>query len=323
MNRSSIDAAAEGTAVHRPLAPRGRLTQLGGMKHRHTTRAAILLAAALLTTDVRPLRAQDNYEIQVYGSETVAPGRTMVELHSNFTTQGRRTVEDSLSPTWHAEHETVEITHGVTPWAEVGFYFFTSERSGQGVQWVGDHIRPRVRVPEAWHWPVGLSMSVEFGYQRRPFSTDTWTLELRPIIDKQMGSWYVSLNPTFDRSFYGEGVHDGLVFSPNVAVGKDVSKVVNLGLEYYGSTGPLGRPFARDGQQHQLFAATNLNVSPDWELNAGVGQGFTPATDHRIVKLILGRRFGRQAAAGGRGEAPGPGTATPAGNKPAPEKPAP
>ncbi|MGH9528291.1 MAG: hypothetical protein ACRD2S_00050, partial [Terriglobales bacterium] len=29
--------------------------------------------------------AQDNYEIQVYGSDLVPAGNTMVELHSNFT----------------------------------------------------------------------------------------------------------------------------------------------------------------------------------------------------------------------------------------------
>ena len=29
--------------------------------------------------------AQGNYEIQVYPYETVEPGHTMVELHSNFT----------------------------------------------------------------------------------------------------------------------------------------------------------------------------------------------------------------------------------------------
>ena len=37
-------------------------------------------------------RAQDNYEIQVYGSDTVAAGHTMVELHSNFTFQGSKTI---------------------------------------------------------------------------------------------------------------------------------------------------------------------------------------------------------------------------------------
>src|SRR6266404_9783550 len=34
--------------------------------------------------------AQDNYEIQVYGAETVPTGSTMVELHSNYAIDGQR-----------------------------------------------------------------------------------------------------------------------------------------------------------------------------------------------------------------------------------------
>ena len=44
-------------------------------------------------------------------------------------------------------HETVEITHGFTPWFETGFYVFTSIQPGRGWEWVGDHVRPRVRIP--------------------------------------------------------------------------------------------------------------------------------------------------------------------------------
>jgi len=44
-------------------------------------------------------------------------------------------------------------------------------------------------------------------------------------------------------------------------------------------------------QQQQIFAVTDLNVSPKWEINFGVGLGPTAATDHLIVKGILGRRF--------------------------------
>ena len=36
-----------------------------------------------------PLFAQGNYEVQVYGSDTVPPGQLMVELHSNFTAKGQ------------------------------------------------------------------------------------------------------------------------------------------------------------------------------------------------------------------------------------------
>lgn len=45
-------------------------------------------------------------------------------------------------------------------------------------------------------------------------------------------------------------------------------------------------------QQNQLFGVVNLNLGPRWEFNAGIGDGFTSGSDHLILKLILGRRFG-------------------------------
>jgi hypothetical protein len=236
-------------------------------------------------------KAQDNYEIQVYGYDTVEPGHTMVELHSNFTIDGSKTVQNGVLPTNHAEHETIEITHGVTDWFEVGFYIFTSERNGNGVQWVGDHIRPRVRIPPKWKWPVGLSLSNEIGYQRARFSADTWTWEIRPIIDKQIGPWYLSFNPTFDRSFHGPSVSQGVVFSPNVKIGYDFTKKISGGMEYYGSVGPATDFLPISEQQHQIFPVIDLNVSPKWEINFGLGVGLTRSTDHLIAKMILGYRF--------------------------------
>ena len=105
----------------------------------------VALLAGLLALAAAPLAAQENYEIQVYGSETVPEGRTMVEIHSNFTTSGQRERVDGMIPTNHALHETLEITHGFTPWFEVGYYRFTSARSGSGRDFVGTHLRPRVR----------------------------------------------------------------------------------------------------------------------------------------------------------------------------------
>jgi hypothetical protein len=43
-----------------------------------------------------PARAQGNYEIQVYGSDTVAPKTLMVELHSNFTPEGQKNLIDGV-----------------------------------------------------------------------------------------------------------------------------------------------------------------------------------------------------------------------------------
>jgi hypothetical protein len=250
-------------------------------------RTGFLLAISAATS----CPAQDNYEIQVYSYDTVPPGHTMLELHSNFTVEGSKTVTDGVLPSNHAEHETLEITQGVTDWFEVGFYVFSSIQSDGGWQWVGDHIRPRVRVPDSWHWPVGVSISNEIGYQRREFSPDTWTWEIRPIVDKKVGGWYLSFNPTLDRSFHGASVHQGVVFSPNVKVSYDFTKRIAGGLEYYASYGPITGFDPLHQQQQQFFPAIDLNLGPNWEFNFGVGVGATASTDHLIVKCIIGRRF--------------------------------
>jgi hypothetical protein len=252
---------------------------------RHFGFLFLFLAAALT------LHAQDNYEIQVYGVDTVDPGATMVEFHSNFTAQGSKTTSDGTLPTQHAFHETIEITQGINSWFETGFYIFTSANPGNGWQWVGDHIRPRFRVPEKWGWPVGLSLSNEIGYQRRQFSADTWTWEIRPIIDKKVARWYLSFNPTLDKSIHGASVPQGWVFSPNAKVSYDFNKVISGGVEYYGSVGPVGNPDPLALQQQQIVPSVDLNVSPEWELNFGVGWGVTRSTDHLIIKAIVGRRF--------------------------------
>ena len=251
-------------------------------------RFAVLVALAAVPLSSR---AQANYEIQVYGAETVAPETLMVELHSNYTLDGQKYVVDGVYPTDHQEHETVELTEGLNDWSEVGFYIFTSEQDGHGVQWVGDHIRPRVRVPDSWAWPVGVSLSTEVGFQRSAYSTDTWTWEIRPIIDKAVGRWYFAINPALERTWRGPDVNQGFGFAPSAKISYDLNRVVSGGVEWYADYGAIGNIAPVHNQQQQLFVVTDLNVSPVWEINIGVGVGATAATDHLIFKAILGRRF--------------------------------
>jgi hypothetical protein len=254
-------------------------------------RTLIVLSGICGLFSLMPLRAQDSYEIQVYGSETMEKGRTMVELHSNFTFDGERQTINGVLGSRHAFHETLEITHGFTSWFETGFYVFTSVQPGRGWEWVGDHIRPRVMVPKEWEWPVGLSLSTEVGFQRRSFSEDTWSWEIRPIIDKQCGSWYFAINPALEKSIHGANSSSGYDFAPAAKISYDITKQIAGGVEYYGSLGPIGKFSHGEDQQHQIFPVIDLNVSPDWEINFGVGFGLTKATDGVIAKLILGYRF--------------------------------
>lgn len=238
-----------------------------------------------------PARGQGSYEIQVYAADLVARGRTMVELHTNITPRGPRERAVGVQPDEHALHETLEVTHGYSEWLEVGFYAFTSLRGGEGWQWVGSHVRPRVSVPASWHWPVGVSLSQEIGYQRRRFSENTWTWEIRPIIDLERGPLYLAANLALERALRGPGRGHGFDFSPAVKLGVRITPTLTAGVEYYGDLGYLRdvNPFQQQG--HQVFPSVDLDLSPDWEFNAGVGRGLTDASDGWVVKVIVGRRL--------------------------------
>jgi hypothetical protein len=252
-----------------------------------------MLRAVLLAISVCGAAwCQGNYEVQVYGSELVPRGATMFELHSNYTANGARTIIEGALPSNHAVHETVEITHGFNEWFETGIYIFNSIQPGHGWMWVGTHLRPRFAVPERYHLPVGLSLSNEIGYQRPLFSADTWTWEMRPIIDKKFGRWYGSLNPTLDLSLHGPESGRGFIFSPNFKVSYDVTRRVAAGLEYYGAYGPLFSFDPLRDQEHMFLPAVDIDFGPNWEFNFGVGWGVTQATDRLLVKMIVGYRFG-------------------------------
>jgi hypothetical protein len=132
---------------------------------------------------------------------------------------------------------------------------------------------------------------MEFGFQKAAFSANTCTLEIRPIVDKKWNKLYISLNPTLDQSFAGPDKNRGLIFSLNVKGSYDITKAVALGLEYYGSMGPVFHYDSFQNQTQQLFIATDLNVDPNWEFNGGIGTGFTQATEKLIFKIIIGRTF--------------------------------
>jgi len=90
---------------------------------------------------------------------------------------------------------------------ECGFLYFRVHHRRPELAMGGGITSGRgVAVPKKWHWPVGVSLSNEIGYQRRQYSVDTWTWEIRPIVDQKFGRWYWALNPTLDRSFQRPGL---------------------------------------------------------------------------------------------------------------------
>lgn len=234
--------------------------------------------------------AQADNEIQVYASPTIQHKWTIFELHSNYTFKGSKLLSDPGSAHW--TNETLEITHGIAKNAEIGFYTFTAISPNGRFQYLGNQVRPRVTVPDSWKWKIGASLSLEFGFYRPDDTTKfIWQGELRPIIDKTIGNWYIAFNPNIDFVLSGPGKGAGI--APQFKTVYTINKKVGLGIEYYGGLGSFKKILPGNLQEHLIGPMIDLYVHPMWEVNGGFLFGLTENSNQRILKILLGRRIGK------------------------------
>ena len=232
--------------------------------------------------------AQADNEIQVYASPTIQDKCTIFELHNNYTFKGSKYLANPKDAKWY--NTTLEITHGFGKNFEIGFYTFAGFAPGGGYQYLGNQIRPRVTVPQEWKWPVGASLSMEFGFFRPDDTTAfQWQGEIRPIIDKTAGNWYFALNPNMN--FIVSGDDKGVGIAPQFKTVYTIKQKTGIGFEYYGGLGNFDDILPLKMQEHLLGPILDLYIHPFWEVQGGFLFGLTKNSNQHIFKLLLGRRI--------------------------------
>lgn len=254
-------------------------------------RASLLIGTTALVALAGTATAQDPFEIQVYEYPTVPAGKFNLETHLNFVQKGTTAYEGKVAPSEHQTHLTFELTRGITSWFELAGYLVTAARKGDGPEYVGWRVRPRVRVPEAWKWPVGLSLSTEVGFPKDEYEEADATLEVRPVIEWGRGRFLIDVNPVVGRALSGPGSDEGWDFEPGVRLGWAVTKRLDLSLEYYGAIGEISDPLPSNEQVHQFFPGGDFLVTDNIVFNFGVGFGATDAGNRLVYKTRLGWMF--------------------------------
>jgi hypothetical protein len=98
---------------------------------------------------------------------------------------------------------------------------------------------------------------------------------LTAILERRIGGLQLIFDPTFERDLAGPE-HE-FEFEPKARTAFDISNVVRLGVEYYGSLGE-----AR--QWHMVYPTADLRLGDDLALHLGVGFGTTAAADRLVFK---------------------------------------
>ncbi|MFI5307976.1 MAG: hypothetical protein ACHQ53_11515 [Polyangiales bacterium] len=246
-----------------------------------------LALAALLAPAAA--HAADPFEIQVYDGTSNAPGVPGLELHANRVMSGVKTADAPELPSNHQTHLTLEPSLGVTHSWELGAYLQSALLADGRFDFAGAKLRSKLVSPPGWdpHWRIGVN--VELSYLPPKFERSRTGLELRPIAAWENDHWLFAANPIIGLALGRPGRSDGPTFEPALMALYKWPGSISAGIEYYSDLGAVGRGFSSWSQQaHYLFEVVNLLAVERVELNLGVGEGLTHASDPITIKLIAG-----------------------------------
>jgi hypothetical protein len=226
-------------------------------------------------------------EIQVYDAQIAEPGVFNLMVHNNFTPEGLKTPRfpGGLVPN-QTLNGVPEWAYGVTDWFEQGLYLpLYSVADGEGPMLNGFKVRELFVVPHAAEQTFFYGINFEFSYNGAHWDPYRSTSEIRPILGWHLGQFDFIVNPILDNSWTG---FTNLDFAPSVRLAYNVSKTWAVAAEVYSDYGPLKHLVSTDQQSQQLFGVVDYK-GDDFNIEAGVGFGLTPASDRWVVKLMVSR----------------------------------
>jgi len=241
----------------------------------------------VLALHARPARALDAFEIQVYDGTANQPGELGLELHVNHVFDGQKTALPPEQPDNHRSTFTLEPSYGVFDFWELGGYLQSALTEDGSFSYAGAKLRSKFVTPPGWSEHLRLGLNFEFSALPRRYDPDRYGGEIRPIVAWEDTAWLFAANPIVDLSFAGAGASEGPSFEP-CAMAKRKLGPVALGFEYYAGLGPFAhlRPWSEEEQY--LYETVDVIAWPRAEIDFGVGEGLSRASDAWVAKLNVG-----------------------------------
>ena len=224
-------------------------------------------------------------EIQVYDAQIAASGQFTLDWHNNYTPSASHVAafDGGVAPDGSLQGVS-EWAYGVRPWFEAGLYFpLYTLTSSNALLYDGFKLRALFVSPDAAHRDVFYGMNFEFSFNTAHWNVRRYTSEIRPIVGTHIGRFDLIFNPIVDNSYTGVANFE---FVPATRLAMAVGQRAKVALEEYDDFGRVSHFLPASQQSHQLFAV--FDYATRWfDLEAGIGAGLNPGSEHRVLKLII------------------------------------
>ncbi len=276
---------------------------------RTTLLGSLLALGALLFPHLAAAQV-DPWEFEVYPYATEQRGVAELEVDNAVVANGHSQGPDGTAagtfPSQGIWYNQYELTYGLTDRIEAAAYLNMAQPSGRGYWYAGSKYRLRGRLFDEGTLPVDLGWYVELEWHKTPqFDDNELELELRPIIEKDIGRFSIELDPQFEKPiFTGPNKNKGFEFGYANGVYYRWMRYLSPGVEFYGAVGDIDDNDPLSTQQHYIFPVVWGELPHGIEYNVGPGFGLTRGSDHVIVKFnvelerFVGAIFGASADTG-------------------------
>jgi hypothetical protein len=247
----------------------------------------------LLLLPAAAMAQVDPFEFEVYPYQTTGHGVLEIESLNSVVADGHSESDAGTSsgefPSNHMYRTALEVTYGLGQKLEVAAYLNLAHPNGEELQYAGSKFRLRGSLFEQGQLPVDLGWYAELEWNRTPqFDDSELELDLRPIIEKDIGRFALALNPKFEKAiFVGPDKNKGFEFGYVAGLYYSTLRWLSPGVEFYGGIGLLDDSDPLHEQQHYIFPVLRGELPGGLEYNLGPGIGLTRGSDQVIVKFNI------------------------------------
>ena len=241
------------------------------------------------------------FEVLPYATEQ----RGMVELETNNAvianghSQGGNGTATGTFRSQGMWYNADELTYGLTDRIETAAYLTFAEPEGHGLWWAGNKLHLRGMLCKHAALPIDLGWYTALEWHKtQQFDNADLILELKPILEKDLGRLSLVANPVFEKVLLGNGHDQGFAFGYRNGAYYTWMPWLSPGIEFYGGIGLIDDSDPLSRQQHYIFPVIQGELLEGFEYNAGPGFGLTRGSDHVIIKFnfalesVVGAIFG-------------------------------
>jgi len=191
---------------------------------------------------------------------------------------------------------SLELEYGLSNRFGVALYVDFEDPKGGNFRYVRTKaIMAHYAFFEKGSRPIDIAIYLEYIIHNQDYK-DYEELEIRLILEKDIGAFRIVVNPIFEKKTSGSKVDEGLEF--NYAVGfyyqpdgegilLNKNLTIRPGLEFYGKMGEISDFRPRSEQRNIFFPTLDFVIGKRLHWHTGVGIGLTDASDKITIKSIL------------------------------------